>query len=997
MKACHSIRFLVLKVFSILLPWACQSFTTISSSTFCYRRLASPSSVLNLRNAATTNSSIQTLQSSNPEIPFKVSNVDLNFVISKKNTRVTSRLTIHRSDSQAVDKIVLNGDSSTMDLISISINDEPFTDYTFQDKELILHNLSCENMASSSCVLETVVDIKPHQVRELEGLFLRRENNGSIIMSHCEPQGFRKISPFFDRPDVCAIYQTRIQARKEEFPILLSNGNLIEQGEMDDGQHYVVYHDPHPKPCYLFGLVASKNLKCLRSQYITQSGATVDIEIYGEPPYLPRLEFAMDTVQKAMKWDEGTFGLEYDLNVFRLVASPHFLIGAMENKGLNLFLASLIATDPFQTTDVTYDLVEKTIAHEYFHNWSGNRVTLKDWNEFTLKEGLTVYRDQRFTSDVGLALQTRIEAVKILREKQFAEDANPTTRHPIRPARATANEEKQTLDTLATSTTYHKGAEVCRMLEIILGRSGFRKGLELYINRHDGTGATCDDFCCAMAEANPEMDLEHFRLWYSTAGTPTLSYEYAYSDDQQQLDLTLSQTNPSGQILHIPVAVGLLDTATGVDVIPTTVLNLKQAEHTFSFHDLKGPVVVSMLRGFSAPVCVQDKSSSSSIITTTEKLAFLAKYETDGFNKWEAMQKLYELYIFEILYGQHEDNHTMKQDVLAAFERTLNDPTIDPSTKSYLLNLPTEAVMSREMETIDPVGLHAARSKVKEIIAQTFQKVLQKHYDELTFMVDEAARKKSKPQTDTMSRAVRSLRNTLLDYLCGVNQTLEQQKSAAALAVHHFERGKCLTDKLFAFRQLASMSGDATIKDARNEVTKHFYEFAKNQDAAVMNKWFQTQALADLPDLLERVQALTQNPEFKANNAGRFRSLITSFTMNAKHFHSETGNGYRFVGDIIRQMDQRAPPLAVELAQKLAHWRRYDPKRAALMNAELTKLAGIRPISKSLLALVTESLPESGSGSGSSTTCTGNTESVPKGSKSKKKSKRTKPKSQGFS
>lgn len=571
---------------------------------------------------------------------------------------------------------------------------------------------------------------------------------------------------------------------------------------------------------------------------------------------------------------------------------------------------------------------------------SGNRVTVRDWFEFALKEGLTVYRDQEFTADVGLRTVVRIEAVKILREKQFREDASES-RHPVRPESALSSRE-HALDALASSTTYHKGAEVIRMYESILGKDGFRKGLRLYMERHDGTGATCDDFRKAMADAN-NVDLEQFALWLSKAGTPTVLYKFFYDDVRKTASLTLTQRlecDPEG-LLHIPIKIGFLDKTSGDEVVPTTTLELKQRTETFEFAGLDNDVVPSVLRDFSAPVILVAEDG----LRQDDDLSFLATYDTDGFNRWEAIQKLYSLCIFKIMRGEDVDD--IERSAFEAFGHTLRDREIDPASKSYLLCLPTESVLARQLEIENPVGVHKARQELGRRIRSRFKSEMQEMYEDLSASIPVG-----EVRTDTTSRSIRALRNVLLDFLCFVDSSEEEQNLVAQIAMNHFDTASCLTDRLATFRTLSSMSGSAA--KARDEATEKFYVYAKQNDPIVMHKWFQTQALSDLPDVLERVQNLTQHQDFKATNAGLFRSLVTSFTMNSRAFHSE--ESYRFIGSVISQMDRVAPQLAVELANKLAQWRRYDPERAAMMKTELRRIGAAKQISRGLALTVERAL-----------------------------------------
>ncbi|CAJ1932723.1 unnamed protein product [Cylindrotheca closterium] len=999
------------------------------------------------------------------EPAYWVTHVNLDFQFYSENSvQVTSELTVvpntapaaaaaaadtttnhkkkknhnHNDNDDEAKNLILNGDSKRLQLISIALihmsmdeedknhndnGDDPSSspirlltegvDYEYDKdspSDLIIFSSTLLGAGGSkgSIRLQLVVELDPtdssineNNKGELSGLYFRDH----MFCTHCEPSGFRQITYFPDRPDNCATYsRVRLEANQEQYPILLSNGNLIESGIVataaaadggnhdDDSssvsppiRHYAIFQDPHPKPSYIFGLVVANNhhLDCIRDSHVTSpSGKQVQLVLYGEPDQIPKLTFAMETLKKAMKWDEDTYGLEYDLDTYTIVAAKHFNIGAMENKGLNLFMTSLIATDPSCTTDVTYDLVEKTIAHEYFHNWSGNRVTVRDWFEFTLKEGLTVYRDQEFTSshntNVGsFSLATRIEAVKLLREKQFVEDASEKLRQPIRPERyllsssSSSSSQQHSLDSLATSTTYHKGAEVCRMYKTLVGKEGFRNGLNLYMSRHDGTGATCDDFWRAMADANNELvDLEQFPRWYSTAGTPTVSYEYHYCNENGTLELTLSQrlthlTNEKdgGPLLQIPVAVGLLDKATGKEVVPTIIFDLKDRTETMVFDGLEGEVVPSLLRGFSAPVYLVPAKEQSK---TDEEayLSLLAAYDTDDFNRWEAMQELLTRFVLDLLDAEDElSKSSLEPVILNSFGNILTDPKVDASSKSYLLNLPTEAILLRSVpKPCDPVALLDARKRVMGIIGQFHQSALQEVYDDMTSKVLSIP---IEDITDANSRAIRSLRNRCLEYLVAGHVFGKQPEQAAFLAKKHFEQANCFTDHLTAFRQIASLSGNTEAVQLRDKVTLEFFQLAFTESASespstsntILNKWFQIQALADLEDALPRIQSLMQeNPHFQANNAGRFRSLITSFTKNTRSFHTQAG--YQFVGHIIRQMDRRSPILATEMARELAKWPQIKGEQADWMVTELRQIVAMEPISKPLLTTVSRALRE---------------------------------------
>mmetsp|Transcript_4749 Transcript_4749/g.10709 ORF Transcript_4749/g.10709 Transcript_4749/m.10709 type:complete len:760 (+) Transcript_4749:1-2280(+) len=757
-----------------------------------------------------------------------------------------------------------------------------------------------------------------------------------MYCTQCEAMGFRRITYFPDRPDNMAIFgRVRIEADREDCPVLLSNGNLVEEGVMEDGRrHYAVWSDPFPKPSYLFCAVAG-NLASIKDGFQTASGRDVHLEVYSEKENVGKLHHAMESLKKSMKWDEEKFGLEYDLDLYNIVAVNDFNMGAMENKGLNVFNTAYVLADPKTATDRDYALVEGVIGHEYFHNWTGNRVTCRDWFQLTLKEGLTVFRDQEFSGDMGSHAVKRIEDVKSLRARQFAEDGGPLS-HPIRPESYIA------MDNFYTATVYVKGAEVIRMYKTLLSTEGFRKGMDLYFERHDGTAVTCDDFRAAMADAN-NVDLEQFGLWYSTSGTPTVTYSSSYDESRKTFSLTLSQSSKSSEPLHIPVAVGLLDKTTGKEVVPTTVLELKEETQTFEFADLDADVVPSILRGFSAPVKLVPASEEQN----EADLAFLAANDTDGFNKWEACQKLYTVLIFQTMDGT-QSQQTLDY-VTEAFDRTLSDKsTTDFSSQAYALDLPGEQTLAEDVDIVDPVAIRKARGDVKKAIARKFQAAIMARYDELTTEMEGA-----EFSLDATSVGKRRLRNVLFDYLCSIKESAEEQIVASELALTHFELATGMTDKMAGLYALASMDGEGAA--ARDKALQKFYDDAEG-DALVLDKWFTAQALSYLPDVLDRVKALTDHPDFTLTNPNRCRSLISAFAMNAAPFHDESGAGYEFLAAQIAEVDKKNPQLSARLANPLVQWRRYGEKRGGLMKAQMEKLKDMKPISNDLYEVLSRGL-----------------------------------------
>jgi len=621
-------------------------------------------------------------------------------------------------------------------------------------------------------------------------------------------------------------------------------------------------------------------------------------------------------------------------------------MGAMENKGLNVFNTAYVLADPKSATDTDYERIESVIGHEYFHNWTGNRVTCRDWFQLTLKEGLTVYRDQEFSGDMMQSHAVkRIEDVRGLRASQFREDAGPLS-HPIRP------ESYISMDNFYTATVYSKGAEVIRMYRTLLGKDGFRKGMDLYFERHDGDAVTCDDFLSAMADANG-VDLKQFGRWYSTKGTPTVTYESKYDKEKKTFNLTLSQDNTSGEPLHIPVSVGLLSKESGEEVVPTKVLELKEMQQTFEFSGLNGDVVPSMLRGFSAPVKLIKSSANNDSASLEKDWAFLAASDTDGFNRWEAGQKLYSSLIFQAMEGEIGDSATLNY-VYEAFGRTLALDSDDYSIMAYSLILPSESTLAEDMKVIDPIALHKARGDVKKSIARKFQSEIRSKYDQLTAAMENSNNGED-IKLDATSIGQRRLRNVLLEYLCAIKDTAEERDAASELAMNQFESSYGMTDRYAALSCLVSMDGEESVTARRDAAIQKFYEDA-NGDALVLNKWFMAQALADLPDVLDRVKALVDHPDFTLTNPNRCRSLISAFSMNAAHFHAENGDGYKFLSDMVAKIDKLNPQMSSRMGGGLISWRRYSEERGALMKTELEKFARMKPISPDLYEVVSRGL-----------------------------------------
>ena len=911
-----------------------------------------------------------------------MSKVSLDFKLYKGNTLVETVLTVcvnkkyQDGESNSVeDGLVLDGEEETVKLLQLSVDGcdalVPEKDYVLSPGKLIIEGETLRRGGANNGEVMTVrslVSIVPENNTQLSGLY----KSGDMYCTQCEAEGFRRITYYPDRPDVMAIFEeVRVEANAKNFPVLLSNGNLVKEGMCEGGTNgdqrkFAVWSDPFPKPSYLFALVAG-DLGCLEGSFTTMSGRNVALRFYSEHRNVSKLNYALESLKRAMAWDEKTFGLEYDLDLFNVVAVESFNMGAMENKSLNVFNTSCVLADPKTSSDANYFRVEGIIGHEYFHNWTGNRVTCRDWFQLTLKEGLTVYRDQKFSGEVNnCAAVKRISDVLTVRGMQFKEDAGPMS-HPIRPDSYIAMDNFYTAtgeytfqciyyDVLIHKLTfflqmtsyqlvkvYRKGAEVIRMYDTILGSDGFRKGMDLYFKRHDNDAVTCDDFLSAMSDAN-DVDLSQFARWYSTSGTPTVTYVTSYDQEKGLFAIGLSQSSRSEEPLFIPVALGLLDKETGQEVLPTTVLELKESNQTFTF-PVKGEVVPSILRNWSAPV----KLVPASGVVNESDMAFLASNDTDGFNRWDSAQQLYTAAILKVLDGN--DYAETLDRVLGTFGATLSDASIsDDAIRAYALILPAESTLAEAVTVIDPPAIRNARKFVKKAIAKKFKAELTVAYDKLTSDVEAD----TTFRVDGTATGRRRLRNVYLGYLSALDETAEEQREAAKLATKHFESATGMTDKLAAFNILVSMSGEG--ESARDAAIQKFYDDADG-DPLVIDKWFACLASADVPDLLERVVKLTAHPDFKLEVPNRCRAVILSFTANAAAFHDSSGKGYEFLGDMLEKIDKvNSRVSARTTASSLLSWKRYNEERASMMKAQLERLKAMPNCSKDLLEIVTKGL-----------------------------------------
>ncbi|MGZ8219189.1 aminopeptidase N [Methylomagnum sp.] len=865
---------------------------------------------------------------------YLIETVDLLFELDEENTRVTSKLRVRRNpDSVGEAKpLELNGEQLALESVKLNGRALDSQQYRLADEALMLPNLPDRPFD-----LAIVTRVNPKANTALEGLYL---SNG-MFCTQCEAQGFRKITYFPDRPDIMARYTTTLVADEARYPVLLSNGNRIASGKLRKGRHWVKWEDPFKKPSYLFALVAGQ-LACLEDRYTTASGREITLQILVEPHDLDKCGHAMQSLKNAMRWDEENYGREYDLDLYMIVAVGHFNMGAMENKGLNIFNTKYVLARPDTATDFDYEHIEGVIGHEYFHNWTGNRITCRDWFQLSLKEGLTVFRDQEFSADRTSRPVKRIDAVNMLRTRQFTEDAGPLA-HPVRP------ESYIEINNFYTLTVYEKGAEVVRMLHTLLGKAGFRRGTDLYFELYDGQAVTCDDFVKCMEEANG-VDLTQFRRWYSQAGTPELRLHAAYDPEQQCLDLTIRQSCPSTpgqsnkQPFHIPLALGLLapdgsemplQLAGEAAPLPakTRVLHLKATEERLRFVNLPAKPVVSALRGFSAPVKLHQERNY-------EELAFLFAHDSDFFNRWDAGQQLATQVMLKLVEQPATSLSAapLEPMLVKAFRHLLGGEWTDLSYLALLLTLPAEEYVSAAMKLIVPEAVHAARQHVKRelarLLAPDFQRLYQAHHRDEFDRFD----------AETVGR--RRLKNTCLAYLSELD-TGEVHE----LGLRQFREARTMTDRIAALSAIVN-SGNP---DKQACVTE-FYEKWKNEDL-VVGKWFTLQATCYLPGTLDRVKALLAHPAFDLKTPNHVRSLIGTFAQsNPVNFHTKDGAGYTFLADHVIELNAINPQIAARLLTALTPWRRYDSDRQRLMCQQLQRIAGTANISKDVYEVAMKSL-----------------------------------------
>ncbi|HFS8185315.1 TPA: aminopeptidase N [Providencia stuartii] len=853
---------------------------------------------------------------------YTISEIDLDFILDPAKTVVTAISQVKRLNP-ASSTLELHGED--LKLVSIEVDGQPWTDYKEQDGKLILASLP------EAFTLRIVNEISPEKNTALEGLYV----SGDALCTQCEAEGFRHITYYQDRPDVLARYTTTITADKQRYPYLLSNGNRIAEGTLDDGRHWVKWQDPFPKPSYLFALVAG-DFDVLRDTFVTRTGREVALELFVDKGNLDRAPWAMQSLKNAMKWDEDRFGLEYDLDIYMIVAVDFFNMGAMENKGLNVFNSKYVLAKNETATDKDYLNIESVIGHEYFHNWTGNRITCRDWFQLSLKEGLTVFRDQEFSSDLGSRSVNRINNVKVMRAAQFAEDASPMA-HPIRPEKVIE------MNNFYTLTVYEKGAEVIRMIHTLLGEEMFQAGMQLYIHRHDGSAATCDDFVQAMEDAS-NVDLSLFRRWYSQSGTPVLTVRDEYFPEKQQYVLHVSQMTPptadqsEKQPLHIPLDIELY----GEDgaVIPlqylgssvNSVLNVTQASQTFTFDNVPSRPVPSLLREFSAPVKLDYPYSD-------EQLAFLMQYASNEFSRWDAAQQLIGNYVkINVANYQAGNALVLPEHVIDAFRAVLLNDTIDPALAALILTLPSENEMAEFFQTIDPDAIHHVANFIAHQLATAMA-------DE--FLAVYQSIKIDGYRVDHSDIAKRSLRNVCLQYIAaGDDQVL-----ADKLVSEQFKSADNMTDSLAALTA-ASESQLPCLESLMTAFDERWHH-----DGLVMDKWFTLQGTSPAPDVLQKVRSLLNHRSFSMSNPNRVRSLVGAFTSgNPSAFHAKDGSGYQFLYEILVDLNTRNPQVASRLIEPLIRLKRFDDKRQGLMRNTLEQLKALDNLSGDLFEKVTKAL-----------------------------------------
>ncbi len=855
---------------------------------------------------------------------FLITQTNLHFDLSADDTQVRSQLTIHRNPACAKTNPDLTLVGEELILESISLNGKELTpqQYTLTDKMLSIPGLDGE------FTIDITNRINPAKNTALSGLY----QSNDMLCTQCEAEGFRRITWFLDRPDVMSTFSVTLAADKSKYPILLSNGNRTEHITLDNEQHQASWHDPFPKPAYLFALVAG-DLACLKDNFTTCSGRNISLEVYVEEQDLDKTDHAMQSLKEAMRWDEKAFGREYDLDLYMIVAVSHFNMGAMENKGLNIFNTKYVLASTQTATDTDFENIEAVIGHEYFHNWSGNRVTCRDWFQLSLKEGFTVFRDQQFTAHQTSNAVKRINDVNMLRTHQFAEDAGPLS-HPIRPASFVE------INNFYTLTIYEKGAEVVRMLYTLLGEKLFRKGSDLYFKRHDGQAVTTEDFVKAMEDVSAK-DLTQFKHWYSQAGTPVVNVETHFDAATNSYSITFDQQckAPSDQAtnepFHIPITIGLLDNV-GKEIIlsnqlTSTTLELIKSKQTFTFEGIDAEPTPSILRQFSAPIKLNQQLSF-------EQQIRLFQHDSDTFNRWEAGQNCLSGLIFSAV-DAIQNKQTPKAvpvAIVETFKTVLQQPLNDLAYQTQLLSLPSKAYLAEQMDVIDIEALYQAHHFIKQSLVDALRPLWLSNY-------------KSNHCPDADNSAVdiaqRSFKNLCLDYL------MASKSPDSNLCTQQFISANNMTDQIAALVQISYLK-----KEVSGQYFSAFYEQWKNEDL-VIDKWFSLQASSERDGALQDVLQLQNHPDFDIKTPNRVRSLIGAFAMgNPLHFNAADGSGYKFIADSIIKLDAINPQIAARLAGSLSRWKKFDSQRQELVKQQLSRIQSQSALSNDVLEIVNRSL-----------------------------------------
>jgi aminopeptidase N len=867
---------------------------------------------------------------------YFIDSIDLTFDLFEDRTIVESIIScqLNDADYKKGEPLVFVG--RELELLSIKINQKQLQEgeYRIDDETLTIPDVP------EKFVLEIATKIHPESNTSLEGLY----KSGTMFCTQCEAEGFRKISYAPDRPDVMSSYTVKIIADAQKYPILLSNGNPVGNGDLENGRHWIKWEDPHLKPSYLFALVAG-DLGHIEDHYTTSSGREVKLQIYTEKENVDKCDYAMQCLKDSMKWDEDVYQREYDLDIFMIVAVHDFNMGAMENKGLNVFNASYVLAKSETAVDVDFQRIQGVIAHEYFHNWTGNRITCRDWFQLSLKEGLTIFRDQQFSADMTSQTVKRIDDVSFLRTVQFAEDAGPMA-HPVRP------DSYMEINNFYTVTVYHKGAELIRMMYILLGSDAYYKGMALYFERHDGQAVTTEDFVKAMEDAN-DADLGQFRRWYQQSGTPEISAEANYDETEKSYTLTLSQTCPptpgqkTKKPFHIPVKMGLLDEQGRAiplkldgkpefDGETNLVLDLKEATQSFRFTEIPNAPTPSIFRGFSAPIKLKDQLQEKDLL-------FLMSHDRDEFNRWDSGQRLMSRIMTKLMLDfkpETQLNIAVEEEItglVQSFQTVLNDTSLDGAFLAQLITLPSEAYLAEQMETVAVEAIHHVRESVKEALG--------KQLKDLLLAVYKNNQTDGQFSTDAKSVGRRSLKNLALTYLMS-----GQAAEIIQLCLKQYQSADNMTDELSALSCLVNSDCEERI-----EALQLFYQKWQN-DPLVMNLWLSVQAASKFTDLAE-IKKLMDHPAFDYNNPNKLRALIATFcSANHINFHVSTGEGYQFLADQVLTLNHTNPQIAARILTPFTKWRRYDSRRQDQLKSQIERILDSKDLSRNVFEIVSKTL-----------------------------------------